>query len=107
MGKAASTTVGVMVGGALGAITALLLAPKRGEETRGDVARWTRERQHKAADSLRAAGHNVADTLREIPSKVAEKAPEIASRVKDRIMHRGEEHPSMPEEETDIMAHPQ
>ena len=53
MSRATSTTVGVLVGGAVGAIAALLLAPKRGEEMRSDLMRGHAKRSTKAADRIR------------------------------------------------------
>ena len=79
MSRATSATVGVIVGGLVGAAAALLFAPKRGEETRSDVMEWTRDRQHKAADAIRGAGSSVASGIRQVPQYVSEKAPDLVS----------------------------
>ncbi|HHX40380.1 MAG TPA: YtxH domain-containing protein [Armatimonadetes bacterium] len=91
MSRATSTTVGVLVGGAVGAIAALLLAPKRGEEMRSDLMQWTREKEHKAADRIRQAGSSVASNLRQMPAAMSQKAPELIERAKSRFQ-RGAEH---------------
>lgn len=81
MNRGASTAVGVLVGGAVGAAAALLFAPKRGADIRTDVMNWTRDAEHKAADALRTAGTSVASSVRKLPGMVAEKAPEMGSKL--------------------------
>ena len=90
MSKVGSTTVGVLVGGAVGAATALLLAPKRGEEARSDVMTWMRSAEHKAADKIRAAGSVAASGIRQVPGMVAKKAPEVGAKLIS-LFHRGRE----------------
>lgn len=91
MGKATSTTVGVLVGGAIGAISALLLAPKRGEEMRSDVKGWARETEHKAAAKIRETGSKAAGGIRQVPHLVSEKAPQMASKVRGMFSRQSEQ----------------
>jgi len=104
MSRATSTTVGVLVGGAVGAIAALLLAPKRGEEMRSDLMQWTRDREHKAAERIRQAGASMASNLRQMPSKVSQKAPELIERAKSRFQRGAEESAHMMESATEKVA---
>ena len=59
-GTSASTKLTfLLVGGAIGAVVALLFAPKSGEERRGDIADATRkgiEKSKEAATNLQAQG---------------------------------------------------
>lgn len=51
--------LGALVGGAVGAITALLLAPKSGAELRRDIASTSQDLYGKAADYLQVVEANV------------------------------------------------
>ncbi|NLC59164.1 MAG: YtxH domain-containing protein [Armatimonadetes bacterium] len=103
MSRAGSATIGVVVGGAVGAIAALLLAPKRGEELRSDVMNWTRDAEHKAAEKLRHAGSKMASGIRQMPQKVSEKAPQVVSAAKG-MFQRGAEHTAEGVEQSSEMA---
>ncbi len=85
MSRVASTTVGVIIGGAVGAVAALMLAPKAGSEIRSDVWNWTKDVEHKAADKVRGAGSSIASGIRQVPGVVSEKAPMVASKVKSLV----------------------
>jgi gas vesicle protein len=60
--------LGAVVGAALGAITALLLAPKSGKELRGDIAHQY---------------HNVSEKTQEIAGVVKNKSLELAEKAKE------------------------
>ena len=75
----------LLIGGGIGAILALLFAPKSGEELRGDIADATRkgiDRSREAAQQLsdRAGEYYEATRERasELYSQAAEKAGEVA-----------------------------
>lgn len=73
MSKGVSTTVGLLIGGAVGAVTVLLTAPKSGKEVRGEVMEWTRDSEHKAAGSIRRAGSSIASGIRSLSGCLTEK----------------------------------
>jgi gas vesicle protein len=80
----------LLIGGGIGAILALLFAPKSGEELRGDIADATRkgiDRSREAAQQLgdRAGEYYEATRGRasELYSQAAEKVGEVAQTARD------------------------
>lgn len=80
----------LLIGGGIGAILALLFAPKSGEELRGDIADATRkgiDRSREAAQQLsdRAGEYYEATRERasELYSQAAEKAGEVAKTARE------------------------
>jgi gas vesicle protein len=67
--------LGALVGGLIGAMAALLLAPKTGKEIRGDISDKYRDVSHKAQETAK----QVAATTTEF----ADKVKELAVNVKD------------------------
>lgn len=59
---------GVVVGGLIGSVSALLFAPKSGKELRGDIAAGTRQ---------------VTDKTQELAARVGEQGSQLIERVKD------------------------
>lgn len=59
---------GVVVGGVIGSVSALLFAPKSGKELRGDIAAGTRQ---------------VTDKTQELAARVGEQGSQLIERVKD------------------------
>ena len=59
---------GVVVGGLIGSVSALLFAPKSGRELRGDIAAGTRQ---------------VTDKTQELAARVGEQGTQLIERVKD------------------------
>ncbi|MBI5326064.1 MAG: YtxH domain-containing protein [Ignavibacteriae bacterium] len=55
--------LGAFLGGVVGAVTALLLAPKSGAELRKDIAQKSVELYDKASDMLQTVEANVGDTV--------------------------------------------
>ena len=55
--------LGAIMGGLVGAVTALLLAPKSGAEFRKDIAQKSTELYDKATDLLQTVESNVSDTV--------------------------------------------
>ena len=85
----------LLIGGGIGAILALLFAPKSGEELRGDIADATRkgiDRSREAAQQLsdRAGEYYEATRERasELYSQAAEKAGEVAKTAREAASRR-------------------
>lgn len=55
--------IGALVGGAIGAITALLFAPKSGEELRRDISDKSSELYHKAGTLAQDASYEVSNAI--------------------------------------------
>ena len=80
----------LLIGGGIGAILALLFAPKSGEELRGDIADATRkgiDRSREAAQQLgdRAGEYyeSTRDRASELYSQAAEKVGEVAQTARE------------------------
>jgi gas vesicle protein len=80
----------LLIGGGIGAIIALLFAPKSGQELRGDIADATRkgiDRSREAAQQLgdRAGEYyeSTRDRAAELYSQAAEKVGEVAQTARD------------------------
>ena len=86
----------LLIGGSIGAILALLFAPKSGQELRGDIADATRkgiDRSREAAQQLgdRAGEYYEAtrDRAAELYSQAAEKMTEVAQGARDAASRQG------------------
>jgi gas vesicle protein len=82
---------GVLIGGLVGAATALLMAPQSGEETRATLGRYGNDFRDRAQDSLEDARERaeatVADARRRaerIVEEARERAERIARETRDR-----------------------
>lgn len=75
-----------LVGGTVGALVALLFAPKSGRELRGDLADVTR----KGVDRSRDAAGQLGSKAGEYYEVAAGKAGELASAARDAATRRGE-----------------
>ena len=69
--------LGAIVGGAVGAITALLLAPKSGKELRGDIASKSTELYDKANDYFQNLESNVGSVVTNTVNEGKERAQNI------------------------------
>jgi gas vesicle protein len=83
---------GVLIGGLVGAATALLLAPQSGEETRQSLGRYSNDFRDRAQDSLEDARERAEATVadaRRRAERIVEEARERAERIsrdtRDRI----------------------
>lgn len=88
----ANFLVGFFVGAALGAMGALLLAPKSGRELRetlADESKKLRGRAEGAFSDMRERGSEVFEKTREGLSETAETAKKAAKGVKNVISHSG------------------
>ncbi len=72
---------GLLVGGAIGAILALLYAPQSGEETRALLREKTTEVKEKAAMSTEEARRKAEEALRELRAKVEELSQVVQERL--------------------------
>src|ERR1043166_6637735 len=69
----------LLIGGGIGAILALLFAPKSGQELRGDIADATR----KGIDRSREAAQQLGDRAGELYSQAADRVSEVAQTARD------------------------
>ncbi len=73
-----------LIGLALGAGVALLLAPQSGEETRRGIARRARRAQEAAQDFVGDVSGTVADKFKEVRASVEERIEETLDAVDDK-----------------------
>ena len=80
----------LLIGGGIGAILALLFAPKSGQELRGDIADATRKGIDKSREAAQQLGQRAGeyyevtrDRATELYSTAAEKVSEVAQTAKD------------------------
>lgn len=79
---------GFIVGGAIGAITGILLAPKSGEETRAMLADGAKEAMRKADETVKEIQHKADDVV----SDMQKKGEEIKEKLQQLIdKQKGEE----------------
>ena len=72
---------GLIVGGAIGAVSALLLAPKSGKEMREDVASRARTISEKTTEVASNVGQYATDLVQSVSSQL----PRVASSASDTI----------------------
>jgi gas vesicle protein len=70
----------LLIGGGIGAVLALLFAPKSGQELRGDIADATR----KGIDKSREAAQQLGDRAGEYYEQTRERATELYSQASDK-----------------------
>jgi gas vesicle protein len=75
----------LLVGAGIGAVFALLFAPKSGHELRGDIADATR----KGIDRTRDAATQIGERATDYYEGAREKAGEVASAARDAAQRRG------------------
>ncbi|MCM3904652.1 MAG: YtxH domain-containing protein [Pyrinomonadaceae bacterium] len=71
----------LLIGGGIGAILALLFAPKSGQELRGDIAEATR----KGIDRSREAAQQLGDRAGEYYESTRERAAELYSTASEKV----------------------
>src|ERR1700752_1222599 len=71
----------LIIGGGIGAILALLFAPKSGQELRGDIADATR----KGIDRSREAAQQLGDRAGEYYESTRERASELYSQAAEKV----------------------
>ncbi len=72
---------GFIVGGAIGAVAGILLAPKSGEETRNEIANGAKEMLRKADETAKQIQSKTDDAIGELQKK----GEEIKSKLQDLI----------------------
>ncbi|MBB6445742.1 YtxH domain-containing protein [Bacillus benzoevorans] len=82
--------IGTLIGGIVGSLTALLLAPKSGKELRGDInnqANLLKEKSGQLRDSAVVKGNEIATTVKDktssISKTVSKQSTELVSKVKN------------------------
>ena len=79
-----------LIGGALGAVAALLFAPKSGRELRGDLADVTRQGVDRARDKANEYYEVSRERATEFYSTASSKAGEVAGAARQAAAKRGE-----------------
>jgi gas vesicle protein len=80
-----SVLTGLLVGGAIGAVTALLFAPRSGDETRAEIRNRAVELRDRTSETVKdtvAQARSKADELKE---SVSERAEELKQRGKHAV----------------------
>jgi gas vesicle protein len=79
-----------LIGGAVGAVAALLFAPKSGRELRGDIADATRQGVDRARDKANEYYEVSRERATEFYSTASSKAGEVAGAARQAAAKRGE-----------------
>ncbi len=79
-----------MLGGAVGALAALMFAPKSGRELRGDIADVTRQGVDRARDKAGEYYEVSRERATELYANASSKAGEVAGEVRQAATRRGE-----------------
>jgi gas vesicle protein len=72
---------GLLLGGLIGAGTALLFAPQSGQRTRADIQNKTVELRDRTTDTVKDAVSQVKSKARQVTTDVRDKASELTHRV--------------------------
>jgi gas vesicle protein len=80
-----SVVTGLLIGAAIGAATALLLAPRSGEETRAEIRNKAMEYRDRTKDALNETVSTAKSKASELREGVVEKAEEIRTRGKETV----------------------
>ncbi len=98
----ASVAGAFITGAALGMATALLIAPKRGKDTRQDIKRNLQQTRDKINDTVACSNETAKTKLNQTIDTakiVAKEGSRAAKEAKDRVkQHRTEEEDKQPEE---------
>lgn len=88
---------GVLIGGVIGAVTALLMAPRSGEETRAELRNKAMEYRDRTKEVLDETVSQAKSKVNELKEGVVEKADELRHRGKqvadeqfERVSHAAE-----------------
>ena len=79
---AGATLTGMLIGGLVGAVVALLFAPSSGEETRAEIRQKAIELQNRATKTTKSTLSQAKSKAEEIKINVQDKAAEMKQRVK-------------------------
>lgn len=75
--RAKSVLSGLLIGGLIGAGTALLFAPQAGEQTRAAIQTKTVELRDRTTEGVKGAVSQVKDKTRQVASSAIDKAKEL------------------------------
>ena len=78
-GVLVSVLAGIGIGVLVGAVAGLLLAPKSGQETRGELSKSLNDLSDKVSDLGRTVGHKVSSAVDRTRAQMAQKLGEISS----------------------------
>jgi gas vesicle protein len=68
--RAGMLTLGIAIGGTIGTVAGILLAPKAGKETRADLSRYSCETWGKMKDNVSTTGNKLVNAVEEKSSHV-------------------------------------
>jgi gas vesicle protein len=78
---------GLLLGGLIGAGTALLFAPQSGQETRSAIQTKTHELRDRTTEGVKEAVSQVTNKTRQVTSSVLDRGQELVQQGKD-VLHR-------------------
>jgi gas vesicle protein len=87
-GHALAVFRGVLLGGFAGAITALLLAPQSGKETRNQIQNKVTDIRNRASDKVEGTLELVRDKAGQIKSSVGDKARDLKVQGQDVLVEQ-------------------
>jgi gas vesicle protein len=74
---------GLLIGGALGAIVGLLIAPRSGEETRELIRDELTERANRSLENVKTRSLELKDKARSTAEQLQEKGQQLAANLED------------------------
>lgn len=90
-GRVKPVLSGLLIGGVIGAATALLFAPRTGQETRSVIQNKTMELRDRTTEGVKDAVTQVKDKTRQVASSAIGKAKELTHRGADVLDHELDE----------------
>jgi len=97
MADTGGTIKGVIIGGVIGAVTALLLAPKSGRELRSDIC----DRYSTVQDRTKQLLSDATSKTQEIAKQVGQQASDMADKTRSALTAAKDEVQSWKEEKMD------
>lgn len=82
-----SVLSGLLIGGLIGAGTALLFAPQAGQETRAAIQNKTVELRDRTTEGVKGAVSQVKDKTRQVASSAIGKAKELTHQARNTLEH--------------------
>lgn len=79
---------GLLLGGLIGAGTALLFAPQSGQETRSAIQNKTLELRDRTTEGVKGAVSQVTNKTRQVTSSVLDRGQELVQQGKDVLHHQ-------------------
>lgn len=85
---AKSVLTGLLIGGAIGAVTMMLFAPRSGEETRAQIRDKALEIKDRTTETVKDTVSQAKSKIQDIGGTVADKANDLKERGKHIVSHR-------------------